>query len=135
MPNATRELSGDLAEWLQSARDLFDRGERYPYGVFLRDGTLVGHITATPDGAGAVALGYWTHAAHLRRGYTAEAVLGVIEAFAPATFIIRCDPANAGSAGVASRAGFVHVRTDALESDGHPYQEMTWERVVPPRYT
>jgi RimJ/RimL family protein N-acetyltransferase len=135
MPNASRELSGGLEEWLRAARDLFDRGARYPYGVFLKDGTLVGHVTATPDGSGRVELGYWAHAAHVRRGYVTEAVEAVVEAFAPATFVIHCDPDNAGSAGVAARAGFVHVRTDTREGEGRTYQEMTWERVVPPRYT
>jgi len=128
---ATRELSGDLSEWLSAVRDLFDRGERFAHGIFLRDGTFVGSITASPSADGTVEFGYWVHVAHLRRGYMSEAVAALIDAFAPATFVIHCHPGNDASAGVARKAGFAHVGFDA-HALGH--QEMRWERVVPPDY-
>ncbi len=130
MPNAARELSGDLGEWLGMARDLFDRGERYPYAIALTDGTFVGHITATPDEDSTVEFGYWIHTGYLRKGYMSEAVAALIAQFAPATFVIHCALENAASAGVARKAGFAHVGYDLR--DGH--REMRWELVVPPRY-
>jgi RimJ/RimL family protein N-acetyltransferase len=129
MPNATRELSGDLSEWLRLAADLFARGERYPYAILLKDGTYVGNAGATPHDDGTIELGYWVHAAHLRRGYMTEAVEALMEAFAPASFVIHCHEDNLASQGVARKAGFTHAGFDARGT----YREMRWERVVPPR--
>jgi RimJ/RimL family protein N-acetyltransferase len=126
MPNATRELEGDLAEWLRIAGELFDAGERFPFGVFLKDGTLVGSVSAIPED-GTITFGYWTDVRHLRQGYTSEAVGALIERFAPATFVIHCSPENPASRGVAAKLGFAHVRME-------PNGEMRWELVVPPRY-
>jgi RimJ/RimL family protein N-acetyltransferase len=126
MPNATRELEGDLGEWLRVAGEIFDAGERYPFGVFLKEGTLVGHVTVTPEEA-AFEFGYWTHVRHLRNGYTTEAIRALIGRFAPATFVIHCSPDNAASKGVAATLGFRHV---GMEPNG----DMRWELVVPPRY-
>jgi RimJ/RimL family protein N-acetyltransferase len=132
MPNATRELSGDLAEWLRSATEGFDRGDRYPYGIFLRDGTFVGHVGVTPRD-GLLFFGYWAHARHLRYGYVSEAVGALVEAFRPATFVIHCSPDNPASMGVARKAGFVHVGFDETTVEGRAYSEMRWELVVSAR--
>jgi len=131
MPNATRELSGALTEWLRMARELFDNGERFPYALCLKDGTFVGNVTATPTDDGTVTFGYWVHVDHLRRGYMSEAVEALVAHFGPATFVIHCHPDNEASAGVASSAGFVHA---GFDTDDLGHLEMRWERVVPPDY-
>jgi len=130
MPNATRELEGDLAEWLLMAQQLFDSGERFPYVVCLKDGTYVGHVTATPDDEGHVTFGYWCHVDHLRHGYMSEAVAALIDHFSPATFVIHCNEENQASQGVARKTGFVHVGFDSRGD----YREMRWERVVGDSY-
>ena len=129
MPNATRELSGDLVEWLRIVGEMYDNRSRYPYAICLHDGTFVGHVTATPD-EGFVEIGYWMHVDHLRHGYMGEAVSGVVEAFSPATFRINCSPDNAASRGVAQKAGFTHVGSNPVELDGVSYDQMRWELVT-----
>ncbi len=137
MPNAARELSGDLAEWLRNAGASFDADERYAYGIFLKNGTLVGHLSAIPDRDGFIELGYWAHVEHLHRGYISEAVAAVVEALSPARFLIHCSEDNPASVGVARRVGFAHVGFDPAEFDGRTYQQMRWEfsRVEKPAKT
>jgi RimJ/RimL family protein N-acetyltransferase len=127
MPNAARELSGDLAEWLRKACASFDAGERYAYGIFLRYGTFVGHLSAIPGRDGFIELGYWAHVEHLHRGYVSEAVAALVEASSPGRFLIHCSQANPASASVARRAGFEHVGFDSAKFEGRTYQQMRWE--------
>jgi RimJ/RimL family protein N-acetyltransferase len=127
MPNASRELSGDLTEWLRAACVSFDAGERYGFGIFLRDGTFVGHLSAIPDQHGFIELGYWARVEHLRRGYVSEAVAAIVDALSPGRFLIHCSQDNPASAGVARRTGFEHVGFDPAEFEGQTYQQMRWE--------
>jgi RimJ/RimL family protein N-acetyltransferase len=81
------------------------------FAVEPRDGgPLVGSIGLFPPRDGFAQAGYWTTAAHRGRGFTAEA-LGLLTAWAFAEVGLRrvelvVDPDNAGSRGVAERAGF-----------------------------
>jgi RimJ/RimL family protein N-acetyltransferase len=129
MPNASRELSGDLAEWLDIAASQFDTGERFPYGLFTRsNGTFVGHVSAIPID-GAIVFGYWAHAGHLRHGFVSEAVRALVNAGLGERYVINCSPDNAASMGVARTCGFTQVGTRNLENEGREYLEARWELV------
>ena len=73
-------------------------------------GALLGSIGLFPPHDGFAEAGYWTVPGARRRGFTAEA-LSVLTAWAFDELGLRrvelhVDPANAGSRGVAERAGF-----------------------------
>ena len=128
MPNATRELSGDLAEWLDIAASQFDTGERFPYGLFTRgNGTFIGHVSAIPIDDGAIEFGYWAHAAHLRLGFVSEAVRALMGAGLAKRFVIHCSPDNVASMGVARTCGFTQVRTEMVPHEGREYPQVRWE--------
>ena len=81
------------------------------FAVEPRDGgPLVGSIGLFPPHDGYAEAGYWTAPGHRGRGFTAEA-LGLLTAWAFDEVGLRrvelvVDPDNAGSRGVAERAGF-----------------------------
>ena len=81
------------------------------FAVEPRDGwRLVGSIGLFPPSDGFAEAGYWTAPGGRRQGYTAEA-LGLLCAWAFDEVGLRrvelvVDPDNAGSRGVAERAGF-----------------------------
>jgi RimJ/RimL family protein N-acetyltransferase len=81
------------------------------FAVELRDGgSLVGSMGLFPPSDGFAEAGYWTAPGHRGRGLTAEA-LGLLTAWAFDEVGLRrveliVDPENAGSRGVAERAGF-----------------------------
>jgi RimJ/RimL family protein N-acetyltransferase len=130
MPNASRELSGDLAEWLDVAASRFDRGESFAYGMLTRAGdTFVGHLGATPREDGATELGYWVHAGYLRLGFVSEAVRALVAAGPAERYVIHCSPDNEGSMGVARTCGFTQVGTRMLEHEGREVPEVRWELV------
>jgi RimJ/RimL family protein N-acetyltransferase len=133
MPNASRELSGDLEEWLDIAASQFDTGERFPYGLFTRsNGTFVGHVSAIPDEDGAIVFGYWAHAGHLRHGFVSEAIRGLVQAGLADRYVIHCSPDNAASMGVARTCGFTQVGTRMLVNEGREHPEVCWELAAPP---
>jgi RimJ/RimL family protein N-acetyltransferase len=130
MPNASRELGGDLEEWLRVAAELFDRGERYPFAICLHDGMFVGHVSADVSDDGEVVVGYWAHAGHLRRGYVSEAVRGLLAAGLGKRFVINCSPENGASMGVARACGFTQAGTRTLQHEGRDLEEIRWELVL-----
>ncbi|AVO36758.1 GNAT family N-acetyltransferase [Pukyongiella litopenaei] len=103
-------------------------GTAVPLFLFRRDdGVLVGAITLDnirrgPAQAGT--LGYWTGAAHARRGYMREAIGAVVHhAFARldlSRLEAACLPENAASRGLLERSGFKYegVAQSYLQIDG-----------------
>ena len=81
------------------------------FAVELREGgSLAGSIGLFPPHDGFAEAGYWTGPEHRGRGFTAEA-LGLLTTWAFEDAGLRrvelvVDPDNAGSRGVAERAGF-----------------------------
>ena len=133
MPNAARELEAGRERWVRFVRDEFDRGDAFPFGVFLLGaGTFVGHVGLSPDEDG-FHVGYWMHVDHLRRGYAKEAVGRLIEQgwrSGARRFVIHCSPENAASMGVARTCGFTQVGTRTLSREGREYEEVRWELVA-----
>jgi RimJ/RimL family protein N-acetyltransferase len=131
LPHAREELLGDRVALLEDARRAFNAGERFAYGIFLRDGSFVGNCGTRWVGDGELNIGYWVVREHLRQGYTREAVQAVTAAGFEAgvtRFVLNCDPRNVASIGVARSAGFTYLSTDERVGDrGVRYAEMTWE--------
>lgn len=89
-----------------------DRGERFPFAAWDRvSGELVGASGLIARyGPGGLEIGYWVHAAWIRRGIATEmaaALTRVAFEVGSVPFIeIRCSANNAGSAGVPRKLGY-----------------------------
>lgn len=110
------------------ARVAMRKDRAWPFFIILKESrALVGAVTLDnvrrgPAEAGT--LGYWTAAAHLRRGYMLEA-LGLVRRFAFEELGLSrleagCLPENAASRALLERAGFRHegVAEAYLKIDG-----------------
>ena len=145
LEDATRHLAGDDVEqvrWLSGqpatldsvrawiAREIAARAAGAPlwdYAIWLQaTGELVGNIEAKADqalvgiGPGDVNLAYVIFPAWRRQGLAARAVALVCNALAETEFehaVIRTDPHNVASIGVALRAGFALTGLIGPESD------------------
>lgn len=105
----------------------WDRGGDAIYGIFLRaapgsdaEGPVVGGAGLHRRlGPGALEIGYWVHAHHLRQGYATEAAWAVTDtAFDDPTVTrveIHHDDANQISARIPFRLGFVDRGTHPEE--------------------
>ncbi len=96
-------------------------GRKWPHGLFLHDGTLIGGIGwwIIREDAPSFELAYWMHTDHLNNGYMTEAVHAVIEALfsnnGAQRVVIGCDTRNLASAAVAKRLHFRHEGTHCNE--------------------
>ena len=113
----------------------FDRDEDYVYGIFTPDETVVlgGTGLHTRLGAGALEIGYWIHADHVRQGFATEISAALTRvAFAVHgvhRVEIHCDPLNTASASVPRKLAFVHEATrrqDERRPDGSYRDTMIW---------
>jgi ribosomal-protein-serine acetyltransferase len=122
-------IARTVAEW--------DEGTAFNYGIFeASSGELVGSIgLMTRMGPGVLEIGYWTRTAYTGRGYMTAAVeaLSRVGLSLPGIdrVAIRHDVANAASAAVAVKAGFVEVRRvdRAPEAPGETGTDVIRERV------
>lgn len=105
------------------------------YGIFTRDGArALGGTGLHGRIEGGLEIGYWIAAADCGRGYATEATAAMTEAALELPGVeqvqIRCDPANAISAAIPRRLGFVHLETlqaDTLTPAGGPRDTMVWQ--------
>ena len=132
-----RATDASIGTFLADSVSDFDDGTNFGYVMLHRDEptsseVLVGGCGLHPRlGPGAIEIGYWVHAAHLRRGIARAAALALRdEAFSIGIgrVEIHCDEHNTASAAVARSAGFEFIATTprpartASESDA----EMIW---------
>jgi RimJ/RimL family protein N-acetyltransferase len=124
-----------LVQRLRRFRDEFDLGVDFLYGIFDREEreVLGGTGLHTRAGEGAREIGYWIHAAHVRRGYATEAAAALtrvaFELVGVERVEIRCDPKNEASAGVPRKLGFTLesvLAGDTIEVDRQPRDTMVW---------
>jgi ribosomal-protein-serine acetyltransferase len=119
--------AGDRRAWIREQNAVEVAGGDRVRGAFLPDGTLVGagglHRRLGPD---ELEIGYWVHAAWLRRGVATALVAALCdEAFADeriAAVEIHHDSGNVASGAVARRAGFTRAgeraRAPVAPADG-----------------
>jgi len=97
---------------LRLFRSRFDRDEDFMFGVFDEaTEALVGGAGLHPRvGNGGLEIGYWVHAAHVRKGYATEVAAALtrvaFDALDARWVEIRCAVGNDASAGVPRKLGF-----------------------------
>jgi RimJ/RimL family protein N-acetyltransferase len=108
-PRALAERQSMIARWEMERR----AGGDMVFGMFIGAIVVGGcglHRRLGPDG---LEIGYWIHAAHVRRGYAARAtamLTAVAFSFPEIDLVeIHCDRANHASQGVPRRLGFTLV--------------------------
>ncbi|ROP33577.1 RimJ/RimL family protein N-acetyltransferase [Couchioplanes caeruleus] len=127
---AVRELLPELKPFLPWATDAYDveasrafiemsianwdNGTAFNYGIFTGAGDFAGGIgLMTRMGPGVLEIGYWMRTAFTGRGYMTTAVEALTRVALTLPGIervaIRHDVANAASAAVAAKAGFVEA--------------------------
>lgn len=104
-------IEGWTREW-EEGGDVF-------FGVFL-DGEVIGGAGLHHRvGPGAVEIGYWVHADHVRRGYATEFTAALTTAAFEQPGVervhIHTDEANEASGGVPAKLGFHRERVDLRE--------------------
>jgi ribosomal-protein-serine acetyltransferase len=124
---------------IEDRRRLIDEWQRAPaaggevvYGVFLEGAVIGGCGLHQRVGPGALEIGYWIHADHIRRGYATELTAALTEVAFTIEGIERVevhhDRANVASAGVPRALGyeFVTDRPDAITAPGEEGIDSTW---------
>ena len=109
-----------IGTFLAGAVADFEDGTNFGYAITERDATgaevIVGGCGLHPRvGPGGIEIGYWVHAAHLRRGIAKAAAVALRDqAFAMGLdrVEIHCDEQNTASAAVARSAGFDLIGTE-----------------------
>jgi RimJ/RimL family protein N-acetyltransferase len=125
--------------FLVPAAERFGGTAAADYAMILRDAEqYVGGCGMMPRiGPGAVEIGYWVHAAFLRRGIATEASRLLTNAALALPGITRveihCDEANVPSQSVARSLGFRldRVEADRAESPGEVGRSMIWVTEAP----
>jgi RimJ/RimL family protein N-acetyltransferase len=119
---------------LKSFRSAFDSGENFVYGIFSRDEReVLGGTGLHPRiEAGGLEIGYWIGAGATRRGFATEASAALtrvgIEVCGADRIEIRVEPANAASAGIPRKLGFVEeatLRRRLPARPGEPLRDVT----------
>lgn len=107
----------EKAELLRLFRGRFDLGEDFVYGIFARDESEVigGSGLHTRIGPGALEIGYWIRASHVRQRYALETTAALTAAAFRICGVdrveIRIDPTNEASLGIPRRLGFSEEAT------------------------
>ena len=96
---------------LSTFRDEFRHGANFVYGIFDRDGEVVGGTGLHPRrGPTDLEIGYWIRADRTRHGYATEATAVLtrvaIELVGIERVVILVDPRNVASLGVPRKLGF-----------------------------
>lgn len=104
----------DARGFLKLTVDDWESGVAFNYAIFTAVGELVGAASMmTRMGPDVLEIGYWIHSAHTGRGYATAAARSLASLALTMPGIdrvaIRHDGANATSASVATKAGFVEV--------------------------
>src|SRR3954471_4303792 len=115
LPWATDGYDAEASRtFIESSVEDWDKGTAFNYGIFTAEGDLIGGIgLMTRMGPGVLEIGYWMRTAYTGRGHMTAAVQALTRVAFTLPGIervaIRHDAANAASAAVAAKAGFVEV--------------------------
>jgi RimJ/RimL family protein N-acetyltransferase len=115
LPWATDDYDGEASRaFIETSAADWAMGTTFNYGIFTAGGDLVGGIgLMTRMGLGVLEIGYWMRTAYTGRGYMTAAVEALTRVALTVPGVervaIRHDVANAASAAVALKAGFVEA--------------------------
>ena len=135
MPWAQPPVTAEAqVQYLRDAEGRFTAGSDFTFALFSPNGDVVGACGLhARRGPAALEIGYWVRAGHTRNGYATTAAGRLVEeAFGMPEvqrLEIRCDEANAASAGVARRLGFelAAVEDRPPRSPGETHRELVWK--------
>jgi RimJ/RimL family protein N-acetyltransferase len=133
MKDEPRSLAGTL-EWLRGLRAAFDRSENFRFGVFLKDGGLVGeNMLLQRVGPDALEIGYLTHLGFEGKGYATEASAAMVklgfELYRARRIEIHHAADNQASGVIPERLGFTKeaVLRDHMEDiEGRLHDTVIW---------
>ena len=136
MPFAQDDYDAVAARaFIEASVDKWAKGTQFNYAIFTTVGDLVGAIgLMTRLGPGVLEIGYWMRTSFSRRGYMSAAVSALTRVALTLPGIdrvaIRHDAANAASAAVAAKAGFMEVERINREpkAPGETDTAIIWER-------
>jgi RimJ/RimL family protein N-acetyltransferase len=134
IPNALKDLS-DVPTFLDRVQRAFRDGSGFFYAI-QQGSELVGQCSLRLHGDGPAEIGYWIRTDRTGRSLATKAVALVTDAaFSKemTELVIYCDEGNLGSAAVARKAGYDHIKTVALDpaepnTESQTGREMTWIR-------
>jgi RimJ/RimL family protein N-acetyltransferase len=124
-----------LVKLLRQWRAEFDLDQDYVYGICNpgEDLVLGGTGLHTRAGAGALEIGYWIHADHIKRGLGTEAASALTRVAFEINQVQRVeihnDPQNVASAAIPRKLGFVHeatLRQRTTGPEGERRDAMIW---------
>jgi len=108
-PRSLAERESMIARWDDERR----AGGDMVFGMFIGAAVVGGCGLHRRLGADGLEIGYWVHAAHVRRGYAARAtamLTSVAFSFPEIGLVeIHCDRSNSASQGVPRKLGFILI--------------------------
>lgn len=133
MKDEPRALA-ETVNWLREIRAMFDRSEHFRFGVFLKDGTLVGeNMLLQRVGPDAFEIGYLTLLGFEGKGFASEASSAMVrlafEHYGARRLEIHHAAMNEASAGIPRRLGFAHeatLREHFDDTEGTPHDAWIW---------
>jgi RimJ/RimL family protein N-acetyltransferase len=124
----------ETVTWLRGLRAMFDRSEHFRFGVFLKDGTLIGeNMLLQRVGSHAFEIGYLTHLGFEGKGYATEASAAMVrlgfDLYGARRLEIHHAAGNTASGVIPRRLGFTHEATlrDHIEdTEGSLHDAWIW---------
>jgi len=139
MPWARGEYGlAEAEQFLDSCEQSWEDGTEFSYAIRSGGELAGGAGLMTRIGTGGLEIGYWVHAAHVRRGLATAATSALIaEAFTLpgiSRVEIRHDELNTASGGIPRKLGFTFVRSEPgtdSRLDGTQPTDLVWEITRP----
>lgn len=133
MKDEPRSLQGTV-DWLRGHRAAFDLGKNFRFGVFLKDGQLVGeNMLLRRVGPEALEIGYLTHLGFEGQGYASEASAALtklaFELYKVRRVEIHHAAENRASAAIPKRLGFTleaELRDRIEDTEGGRHDLVIW---------
>jgi RimJ/RimL family protein N-acetyltransferase len=133
MKDEPRSLAATV-DWLRGLRATFDRGEHFRFGVFGKDGSLIGeNMLLQRVGPNALEIGYLTHLGFEGEGYATEASSAMVklgfELYKVRRLEIHHAAGNQASGIIPERLGFTQEATlrDHMEDiEGGLHDTVIW---------
>jgi len=135
MPWARGEYGlADAEQFLDTCEQGWEAGTEFSYAIRSGGELAGGAGLMARIGPGALEIGYWVHAGHMRRGLATAATSALIaEAFTLPEITrieIRHDELNTASRGIPRKLGFTFVRSEPgtdSRLDGTEPTDLVWE--------
>jgi ribosomal-protein-serine acetyltransferase len=127
-PRSLAERESMIAQWEEQRR----REGDMVFGMFIGAAVVGGCGLHRRLGADGLEIGYWVHAAHVRKGYAARAtttLTSVAFSFPEIELVeIHCDRSNCASQGVPRKLGFILIgeQTKPIQAPGETGLQDVW---------